>query len=110
MRTASASVNMSARDAASAHWRERAGRLLAEFDRPAKAMVRRAFRGAFGPDEIDDIYSGAWLGVLRALAGKERSLSDDEVRSYVLTAVANQASRELRRRRRKPTAPLELVA
>jgi RNA polymerase sigma factor (sigma-70 family) len=72
-------------------------------------MVRRAFRGAFSPDEIDDIYSGAWLGVLRALAGKERGLGDDEVRSYVLTAVANQASRELRRRRRKPTAPLELV-
>jgi RNA polymerase sigma factor (sigma-70 family) len=109
MRTASASVNASARDVASAHWRERSGRLFAEFERPAKAMVRRAFRGAFGPDEIDDIYSGAWLGVLRALAGKERGLSDDEVRSYVLTAVANQASRELRRRRRKPTAPLELV-
>lgn len=109
MRTASASVNASARDAASAHWRERSGRLFAEFERPAKAMVRRAFRGAFGPDEIDDIYSGAWLAVLRALAGKERGLSDDEVRSYVLTAVANQASRELRRRRRKPTAPLELV-
>jgi RNA polymerase sigma factor (sigma-70 family) len=109
MRTASASVNTSARDAASGHWRERSGRLFAEFERPAKAMVCRAFRGAFSPDEIDDIYSGAWLGVLRALATKESSLDDDEVRSYVLTAVANQASRELRRRRRKPTAPLELV-
>src|SRR5690349_2810946 len=106
MRTASASINAPAsRDAAGAHWRERAGRLFTEFERPAKGMVRRAFRGAFSPDEIDDIYSGAWLGVLRALAGKERGLSDDEVRSYVLTAVANQASRELRRRRRKPTAP-----
>ena len=31
------------------------------------------------------------------------------MRSYVLTAVANQAGKELRRRRRKPTAPLELV-
>ena len=76
---------------------------------PAKAMVRRAFRGAFSADEIDDVYSGAWVGVLRALAGRERELDDDEIRSYVLTAVANQASRELRRRRRKPTAPLELV-
>ncbi len=110
MRTASASISASAaRDATSAHWRDRSGRLFAEFERPAKAMVRRAFRGAFAPDEIDDIYSGAWLAVLRALSNRERDLNDDEVRSYVLTAVANQASRELRRRRRKPTAPLELV-
>ncbi len=72
-------------------------------------MVRRAFRGAFSADEIEDIYSGAWLGVLRALASRERDLNDDEIRSYVLTAVANQATRELRRRKRKPTAPLELV-
>jgi RNA polymerase sigma factor (sigma-70 family) len=110
MRTASASINSpSAVEAETAHWRERSGRLFAEFERPAKAMVRRAFRGAFSADEIDDIYSGAWLAVLRALANRERGLSDDEVRSYVLTSVANQASRELRRRRRKPTAPLELV-
>ena len=112
MRTSSASAVSSltpTRDVAGAHWRERSGRLFREFERPAKAMVRRAFRGAFAPDEIDDIYSGAWVGVLRALAARERELDDDEVRSYVLTAVANQASRELRRRRRKPTAPLELV-
>src|SRR5438552_1304963 len=112
MRASSASMSSAARparDAAPARWRDRSGRLFAEFERPAKAMVRRAFRGAFSPDEIDDIYSGAWVGVLRALATREAGLSDDEIRSYVLTAVANQASRELRRRRRKPTAPLELV-
>ncbi len=112
MRTSSASAASSSapsRDGADPHWRERSGRLFAEFERPAKAMVRRAFRGAFSPDEIDDIYSGAWLGVLRAMAGRERGLDDDEIRSYLLTAVANQASRELRRRKRKPTAPLELV-
>jgi RNA polymerase sigma factor (sigma-70 family) len=90
-------------------WNERAGRLFAEFERPARAMVRRAFRGAFSDDEVEDIYASAWVGTLRSLAGRDRALSDGEVRSYLLTAVANQASKELRRRRRKPTAPLELV-
>lgn len=90
-------------------WRERAGRLFADFERPAKAMVRRAFRDAFSADEVDDIYSGAWLGTLRALAGRHDQLTDDEVRSYLLTAVANQAAKELRRRKRKPTTPLELI-
>jgi RNA polymerase sigma factor (sigma-70 family) len=95
--------------AADESWNERAGRLFAEFERPARALVRRAFRGAFGDDELDDIYASAWAGTLRALAGRDGALTDDEVRSYLLTAVANQASKELRRRRRKPTAPLELV-
>ncbi len=90
-------------------WRERAAELYVEFERPARALVRRAFRGAFAEDELDDIYSTAWVGTLRSLASRHGELSDDEVRSYVLTAVANQASRELRRRRRKPTAPLELI-
>ena len=90
-------------------WDERAGRLFTEFERPARAMVRRAFRGAFSADELDDIYASAWVGTLRALAGRAAELSDDEIRSYLLTAVANQAGKELRRRRRKPTAPLELV-
>ena len=90
-------------------WRERSGRLFAEFERPAKGMVRRAFRGAFSDDELDDIYSNAWVGTLRALATRQSQLGDDEIRSYVLTAVANQAGKELRRRKRKPTAPLELV-
>lgn len=90
-------------------WGKRSGRLFVEFERPAKAMVRRAFRGAFCSDELDDIYANAWVGTLRALAGRHGELADDEIRSYVLTAVANQASKELRRRRRKPTAPLELV-
>jgi RNA polymerase sigma factor (sigma-70 family) len=73
-------------------------------------MIRRAFRGAFGDDEIDDIYANAWLGTLRALEGRHHQLSDEEVRKYVLTAVANHASKELRRRSRRPTAPLEAIA
>ena len=92
-----------------AAWNERAGRLFGEFERPARVMVRRAFRGAFSADEVDDIYASAWTGTLRALAGRSHELSDDEIRSYLFTAVANQASKELRRRRRKPTAPLEAV-
>lgn len=100
-------AGVSTRDAD--RWRERSGRLFGEFERPAKAMVRRAFRGAFADDELDDIYASAWLGTLRALATREAGLTDDEIRSYVFTAVANQAGKELRRRKRKPTAPLELV-
>jgi len=72
-------------------------------------MVRRAFRGAFDDDEIDDVYSNAWLGTLRALEGRHDELSDEEIRKYVLTAVANHASKELRRRTRRPTAPLDAV-
>ncbi|MGH2954397.1 MAG: hypothetical protein ACRDK9_10345 [Solirubrobacterales bacterium] len=90
-------------------WRERSARLYRELERPARAMVRRAFRGAFGDDELDDVYASAWVGTLRALASREAELSDEEIRRYVFTAVANQASKELRRRGRKPTASLELV-
>ncbi len=91
----------------SSEWRERSGRLYTELRRPARAMIRRAFRGAFDDDEIEDIYANAWLGTLRALDRKHNQLSDEEVRKYVLTAVANHASKELRRRSRRPTAPLE---
>ena len=73
-------------------------------------MLRRAFRGAFGADELDDIYASAWVGTLRALEVRHDQLSDDEIRSYLFTAVAHQAGRELRRRKRKPVAPLELAA
>ena len=90
-------------------WVERSGRLYEELRRPARAMIRRAFRGAFGDDEIDDIYSNAWVGTLRALERRHDSLGDAEIRRYVLTAVAHHASKELRRRDRRPTAPLEAV-
>jgi len=70
-------------------------------------MVRRAFRTAFSDTELEDIYSSAWVGTLRTLERRHAELSDEEIRKYLLTAVANQASKELRRRRRKPTAPLE---
>src|SRR6266480_6649398 len=93
----------------SSAWRDRSGRLYEELRRPARAMIRRAFRGAFGDDEIEDIYANAWLGTLRALERKHDQLSDEEVRKYVLTAVANHASKELRRRSRRPTAPLDAV-
>jgi RNA polymerase sigma factor (sigma-70 family) len=72
-------------------------------------MIRRAFRGAFGDDEIEDIYANAWVGTLRALERKHDQLGDEEIRKYVLTAVANHASKELRRRSRRPTAPLEAI-
>jgi RNA polymerase sigma factor (sigma-70 family) len=90
-------------------WVERSGRLYEELRRPARAMIRRAFRGAFGDDEIEDIYSSAWVGTLRALERRHDRLDDEEIRRYVLTAVAHHASKELRRRDRRPTAPLEAV-
>lgn len=88
-------------------WHERSARLYSEFEAAARALVRRAFQGAFAEDELDDIYSNAWLGTLRALEPRHAELTDEEVRSYVFAAVAHQASRELRRRKRKPTAPLD---
>jgi RNA polymerase sigma factor (sigma-70 family) len=72
-------------------------------------MVRRAFRRAFDDDEVEDIYANAWLGTLRALERRHHLLSDEEIRRYVFAAVANHASKELRRRKRRPTAPLDNV-
>ena len=93
----------------SAAWRERSARLYEELRRPARAMVRRAFRGAFTDDEVEDVYSKAWVGTLRALEQRHRHLDDEEVRKYVLTAVAHHASKELRRRKRRPVSPLDGV-
>jgi RNA polymerase sigma factor (sigma-70 family) len=93
-----------------ASWDERAARFFTELEAPAKAMVRRAYRDAFGDDELDDIYNGAWVGTLRALAGRHQDLTDKEIRSYVFTAVAHQAGKEIRRRKRRPTAPLDHAA
>ena len=56
--------------------------------------------------EIEDIYANAWVGTLRALRNRP-PLSEPELRKYVLTAVANHASKELRRRGRRPTSPLD---
>ena len=94
-------------DAERAGWHRRASRLYEELRRPATALIHRAYGSAFGDAEIDDIYSSAWLGTLRALERRHAKLSDDEVRSYLLTAVANHASKELRRRKRKPVSPIE---
>jgi len=85
---------------------ERYGRLYRELQRPARAMVRRAFGGTFSDAEIEDVYGNAWLGTLRALRNRPE-LSEPELRKYVLTAVANHASKELRRRGRRPTSPLD---
>jgi RNA polymerase sigma factor (sigma-70 family) len=90
-------------------WAKRAGRLYVELERSARTMVRRAFRSAFSDDEIDDIYAAAWLGTLRTLERRQAELSDEQIRKYLLAAVANQASKELRRRKRRPTAPLEIA-
>ena len=88
-------------------WHERASALYEDLRGPSRRLVRRAYGKTFGEPEIEDIYSNAWLGTLRALERKHANLSDEEIRSYVLTAVANHASKEIRRRSRKPVFPLE---
>jgi RNA polymerase sigma factor (sigma-70 family) len=90
-------------------WNDTYARLYEQLWRPARTMVRRAFGTAFCDAEIEDLYGNAWLGTLRALDKRRGELSELELRKYVLTAVANQASKELRRRGRRPTAPLELA-
>ena len=97
------------RPPAATAWRERSARLYEELKRPSRALVRRAFRGAFTDDEIEDIYSNAWVGTLRALEHRHQALDDAEVRKYVLTAVAHHASKEIRRRKRRPVASLDGV-
>jgi DNA-directed RNA polymerase specialized sigma24 family protein len=96
-------------ESAAGSWNARYGRLYDELWRPARAMVKRAFGNAFGEDAIEDLYGNAWLGTLRALERRKTELSDGELRKYLLTAVANQASKELRRRGRRPTTSLEVA-
>ena len=93
------------------HWRERSGRLFAEFERPAKGDgAPGVSRRVLGPTRSTTSMPAPGSGLCGRWPVGSGDLEDDEIRSYVLTAVANQASKELRRRRRKPTAPLELVA
>ena len=92
---------------AGASWDERCAVLFEDLRKPARVMIGRAFGSAFSPEEIEDVYANAWTSTLSALRGREGSMSDEELRSYLLTAVANHASKEMRRRRRKPTGALE---
>jgi len=70
-------------------------------------MVARAYGKALSDEEIEDVYSAAWAATLSALRSRGESLSDEELRAYVLTAVASHASKELRRRSRKPAGSLD---
>jgi len=93
--------------AASAGWSERCSFLFEDLKRPAKAMVVRAYGRALTDEEIEDVYAAAWTATLSALRKRGEGMSDHELRAYVLTAVARHASKELRRRTRKPTAVLD---
>lgn len=98
-------VSLSRSDRAS--WHDRASALYEELRSPATALVRRAYGTTFAADEIEDFYSNAWLGTLRSLERRHAELSDEEIKSYLLTAVANHAGKEVRRRKRKPVSPIE---
>jgi RNA polymerase sigma factor (sigma-70 family) len=89
-----------------ASWDERCSVLFEDLRKPARVMVARAYGGALSSEEVEDVYGNAWASTLAALRGRERRLDDEELRSYLLTAVANHASKEMRRRSRKPTSEL----
>jgi RNA polymerase sigma factor (sigma-70 family) len=89
-----------------ASWEERCSVLFEDLRKPARVMVARAYGGALSSEEVEDVYGNAWASTLAALRGRERRLDDDELRSYLLTAVANHARKEMRRRSRKPTSEL----
>ncbi|MFN8231938.1 MAG: sigma-70 family RNA polymerase sigma factor, partial [Actinomycetota bacterium] len=87
-------------------WSDRCGRLFEDLRRPARAMVAKAYGRALGDEEIEDVYSAAWAATLAALRDRGPKMEDGELRAYVLTAVASHASKEMRRRSRKPSHPL----
>lgn len=70
-------------------------------------MVSRAYGKALSDEEIEDVYSAAWAATLSALRTRGEGMSDEELRAYVLTAVASHASKELRRRARKPAGSFD---
>lgn len=88
-------------------WPERCEYLFEDLRRPARAMVSRAYGRALSDHELDDVYAAAWAATLSALRTRGESMADDELRAYVLTAVASHASKELRRRSRKPVGSLD---
>ena len=92
---------------AGASWEQRCAVLFEDLRKPARVMVARAYGGAISAEEVEDVYANAWASTLAALRGRERRMDDDELRSYLLTAVANHASKEMRRRSRRPTSALD---
>ena len=91
----------------SSEWSDRCSELFESLRRPAHAMVSRAFGRALTEEEAEDVYAAAWAATLAALRGRGDRMSDEELRAYVLTAVASQARKELRRRARRPSVALE---
>ena len=90
-------------------WSDRCARLFEELRRPARAMVTRAYGRSLSDDEIEDVYSAAWAATLAALRDRGARMEESELRAYVLTAVASHASKEMRRRSRKPAQPLDVA-
>lgn len=70
-------------------------------------MVIRAYGRSLSDEELEDVYAAAWAATLSALRDRGQAMDDDELRAYVLTAVASHASKELRRRSRKPATAFE---
>ncbi|MGI8726953.1 MAG: RNA polymerase sigma factor [Solirubrobacterales bacterium] len=90
-----------------APWEERFAILFEDLRKPARVLVNRTYAAAINAEEIEDVYANAWTSTLKALGGRERHMPDHELRSYVLTAVSNHASKEMRRRSRRPVSELK---
>lgn len=94
----------------SAPWEQRCAELFIELRKPATTMITRAYGGIMDEADVEDVYAAAWASVLNALRGRAERMDDGEVRTYLLTAVATHARKELRRRGRKGTGSLESLA
>ena len=75
--------------------------------RPARAMVARAYGKAFTDEEVPRRLLGGVDRHPLGAATRGDAMTDDELRSYILTAVASHASKEMRRRARKPAGSLD---
>lgn len=107
MSVASPSVVRPRESGAGSAWHERAARLFEELRVPCSRMVHRAYGATFSDHEVEDVYASAWASTLRTLEPRQGEMDDEEVRRYLFTAVAHQARKEVRRRKRRPVAPLE---
>lgn len=88
-------------------WSQRCAGLFEDLRKPARGMVAKAYGSALSEEEVEDVYAAAWAATLGALRDRGGEMSDEELRAYVLTAVASHASKELRRRTRKPAGSLD---
>lgn len=70
-------------------------------------MLQRGFGPQLDEHAREDVYANAWASSLSSLGGRIAQMTDGELRNYIFAAVTTHAGKELRRRRRKPTARVD---